>query len=333
MGGGYSSVSKVVIVGKSAHPEADVDYTFAQVLVDKPGVDYGSNCGNMLAAVGPFALENALVSDGIATGDSATVRILNTNTNKLIRATFPTATVDGRAVPDLKGEFSIDGVAGTHARVVLDFLAPEGSRTGTLFPTGHKVEQLALPRGSVPVTLMDCGNPCVFVRAADVGLGDTPSILPPQLTGTPALALLDDIRNAAAVAMGLVPDLAAAASKKAVPKVCVVSPPHDNEVLSGSVVKAADVDLVVRCISSGDPHRALPITAALCTAAAAQVPGTIVAECTKPKSAAAGGIVIGHASGTIEVDADLVEKEGALHVPQARVFRTARKLFEGRVFA
>jgi 2-methylaconitate cis-trans-isomerase PrpF len=275
--------------------------------------------------VGPFALENGLVGPRDSEGLNL-VRIYNTNTRKVIHARFPV--YPGTAEANLEGEYAIDGVSGSHARITLDFLNPEGSRTGKLFPTGSVTDTLSLPGESVTATLMDCGNPCVFVLASELGIN--PTILPSEFT--PAmLARLDALRNAAAVQMGLVNTLEEAAAKKAVPKVCIMSAPATHTVLSGATVGAGDVDVVVRCMSSGDPHRALPITASLCTAAAAHVPGTVVHSVLGGR--VGDGIVIGHASGTIGVDADVVKgDDGELHVPTARVFRTARKLFEGNVF-
>lgn len=254
----------------------------------------------------------------------AVVRILNVNTGKIIHARFPAS---GRQA-NLEGDFAIDGVSGFHARITLDFVNPEGSRTGVLLPTGNVVDTLDVPGCRIQATLMDCGNPCVFVLASDLGMD--PVILPPALErDKDMLGRLNDIRNAAAVKMGLVDTPEKAQAQKSVPKVCIVSASIPHTVLSGARIAEDDIDLVVRCISSGDPHRALPITAALCTAAAAQVEGSLVQRVAKRRQ---GGIVIGHASGTIEVDADLVEEGGELHVPLARVFRTARKLFEGKVF-
>lgn len=255
------------------------------------------------------------------------MRILNTNTGKLIHSRFP---ADGqRAI--LGGDYAIDGVSGSHARITLDFVNPEGSRTGVLLPTGSVIDDLELPNNSgiVRATLMDCGNPCVFVLAQDLGID--PTILPPDLEKDKGmLRRLDYIRNAAAVKMGLVTTLDAAQAAKSVPKVCIVSRAAEHTVLSGATIAAHEVDLVVRCTSSGDPHRALPITAALCIAAAAQVQGSLVHSVTRPRD---DGITIGHASGTITVDADMTDEgDGKLHVPRARVFRTARKLFEGQVF-
>lgn len=255
------------------------------------------------------------------------MRIFNTNTNKVIHARFPI--YPGTRDAALEGDFAIDGVSGTHARITLDFISPEGSRTGKLMPTGNVVDDLSYPGGSIKATLMDCGNPCVFILASDLGI--EPTLLPADFTPE-TLKRLDDIRNAAAVKMGLVPSLEAAQARNSVPKVCIMSPKSPHTVLSGSTVRAEQIDLVTRCISSGDPHRALPITASLCTAAAAHVEGSIVHRVLSGDRVS-DGIVIGHASGTIAVDADVVMgDDGLLHVPKARVFRTARKLFEGNVF-
>lgn len=275
--------------------------------------------------MGPFALENGLVTPRDDAGQNL-VRIFNTNTNKVVHARFPL--IPGTREANLEGDYAIDGVAGTHARISLDFISPEGSRTGRLLPTGNVVDELELPGGSIGVTLMDCGNPCVFVLASALGIN--PTTLPADFS-RPMLERLDALRNAAALRMGLVDTLEAAGARKSVPKVCIMSPKSTHAVLSGATVREDQIDLVTRCISSGDPHRALPITAALCTAAAAHVPGTIVHQVVRG-SRVADGIVIGHASGTITVDADVVAGDDGLGVPTARVFRTARKLFEGNVF-
>lgn len=243
----------------------------------------------------------------------------------MIHALFPA----NGTTPLLSGNYAIDGVSGTHARISLEFLNPQGSRTGKLLPTGQVVDTLDLgSHGTVSASLLDCGNPCAFVLASDVGLSGTE--LPSQIHGD-VLAKLNALRNAAAVKMGLARTLDEAERKRSVPKVVVLSAPVEHEVLSGATLREDEVDIVGRCISSGDPHRALPITAALCTAAAAQVPGTLVEQLARMGNGK-DGIVIGHASGTIAVDAEVQERDGEWEVPMASVFRTARKLFEGRVF-
>ncbi|KAI1387016.1 PrpF protein [Hypoxylon trugodes] len=310
MGGGISSLSKVCIVGPSpeSDTEADVDYTFVSLGIKEPSIDYSSNCGNMSSAVGPFAVDSGLVPIP-ADATEATVRIRNTNTGKLINATFPV--VGGEAAAD--GDYSIDGVAGTAARVRLDFIKPGGSRTGKLLPTGDPTDRVA----GVRATLIDAGNPCVFVAAADLGVDGTLSSQ--QIDENTALKeKLETIRREAAVRMGLsktVDDVPGS-----VPKIGFVSRPNDVSV--GNVV--------VRAMSVGQPHKAIPVTVALAVAAASKIPGTTVEECVvKSESGDQQGIDINHASGKLNVDA-VYDSEGQLEA--ATVFRTARRLMEGRVF-
>jgi 2-methylaconitate isomerase len=165
MGGGISSLSKAAVIGPPTRPGADVDYTFAQVAVDRPVVDLGANCGNLSSAVGPFAVDEGLCprADG-----AALVRIHNTNTGGLIHARF--AVRDGRA--ETRGELSIPGVAGTGSPVRLDFLDPGGARTGRLLPTGRPVDEVELGgAGRFRLSLVDAAAPVAFVAAADHDVG------------------------------------------------------------------------------------------------------------------------------------------------------------------
>jgi hypothetical protein len=191
MGGGISSLSKVCVIAPSTRKDADLDYTFAQVQIREPRVDYRGNCGNMSSAVGPFAMDEGLVR---AEGDMATVRIYNTNTKKLIHATFPLHD----NLPRYDGDLVIPGVAGSGAPVRLDFIAPGGATTGKLLPTGHPVDTVDVPGvGRIAVSMVDAGNAAVFLRAADLGLNGTE--LPEQLeTDTALLARLQAIRQCAA---------------------------------------------------------------------------------------------------------------------------------------
>ena len=199
MGGGISSLSKVCILAPSDRADADIDYTFAQVQIRDPRVDYRSNCGNMSSAVGPFAVDEGIVRPN---GDTAVVRIFNTNTRKIIRSTFPLE--DGRAATD--GDLAIPGVAGTGAPVRLDFLAPGGATTGRLLPTGKPTDRLDVPGvGPIEVSMVDAANACVFVRARDLGL--TGRELPEELERDPALLeRLQSIRRQASIAMGIARD-------------------------------------------------------------------------------------------------------------------------------
>ena len=251
MGGGISSLSKVCILAPSDRADADIDYTFAQVQIREPRVDYRSNCGNMSSAVGPFAVDEGIVRPN---GDTAVVRIFNTNTQKIIRSTFPLE--DGRAATD--GDLAIPGVAGTGAPVRLDFLAPGGATTGKLLPTGRPTDRLDVPGvGPIDVSMVDAANACVFVRAGDLGL--TGRELPDELERDPALLeRLQAIRRQASIAMGIARDDAEARTIAAVPIIGFVAPPMDAPTLSGDPIAAAQVDLTARFLSNGQPHRALP---------------------------------------------------------------------------
>ena len=219
MGGGVSSVSKVCVVGPPSRTDADVDYTFAQVQVGEANVDYSGNCGNMSSAIGPFAVDEGLVA---ARGAEATVRIHNTNTNKIIHATFPVA--QERAL--VEGELSIPGVAGAGAPVRLDFLQPGGATTGTLLPTGRSHDTLDVAGHSfIEASMVDAANACVFVGAEDVGL--TGVELPAELESRPdVLETLAAIREAASVAMRITASLEEARARRLTPFVVVVSPPQ-----------------------------------------------------------------------------------------------------------
>ena len=319
MGGGISSLSKICVVGPSSHPDADVDYTFAAIGVRDDEVDFSSNCGNMTSAIGPFAVDSGLANAGETTGTSeATVRIHNTNTGKLIHSTFPVE--DGEAVAG--GDFTIDGVSGTASKINLAFLDPAGSKTGKLLPTGNVVDEF----DTVRATCIDVGNPCVFVRAADLDVEG--SILPDEIEAHPTLLKrLDSIRRQGAVAMGLCKDPASAPGS--IPKIAMLSSPTPHLLLSGQQLGKKDVDLVARALSVGQAHKAVPITVALALAAASKMRGSMVHEVTSKDPVDRDGITIGHSSGRLLVNAQF-NSQG--NITSASLFRTARRLMEGRVF-
>jgi 2-methylaconitate isomerase len=324
MGGGVSSLSKVCILAPSQRSDADIDYTFAQVMIKEARVDYKGNCGNMSSAVGPFAIDERLVQPN---GAMTTVRIFNTNTSKIIHGTFPVE--NGMARYD--GDLVIPGVSGSGAPIRLDFIQPGGATTGKLLPSGHVMDRLDVPGfGTLEASLVDAANAAVFVRAPEIGLIGCE--LPEQLEGRPdILALLDAIRCQASVRMGIAPDIESAARITSVPFVCFVSPPADSPTLSGEIVRRGDIDLAVRVISSGQPHRALPLTISLCTAVAARIGGTVVAEALSP-SAQDGALRLGMPSGILTVGADVAQENGAWVTHAGSFYRTARRLFDGRVW-
>ena len=325
LGGGISSLSKVAVVGPSARADADVDYTFGQVEVTRAVVDYRGNCGNISSAIGPFAIDEALTP---AREPITVVRIHNTNTRKLIHAHVPVEA--GQAA--VRGEFVLDGVPGTGARIALDFLDPGGAVTGQLLPTGHAQETLeAAGFGAITASLVDATNPMVFVRAKDLGLDGTEH--PEDLDARPGLpARLESIRAAAAVRMGLArtPEDAGRTSA-AVPKVAIVAPPAAYRTLAGATVEPDAVDLVARIVSMGKAHRAFALTGAMCLAVAARIPGT-VAHQAAALAGAAGDVRIGHPSGILPVAAAVTRRTDGSPIAQTvTVYRTARRLMEGFV--
>ncbi|CAL5872594.1 uncharacterized protein PFLUO_LOCUS6859 [Penicillium psychrofluorescens] len=319
LGGGISSLSKVCVVGPSTHPDGDVDYTFVSLGVKNSDVDYSGNCGNMSSAVGPFAVDYRLFALPDNNLDSVSVRIHNTNSGKIIRSSFPV--VDGEAAST--GDFAIDGVAGTAARVQLDFIDPAGSATGTMLPTGSVTDVF----DGVAATCIDVANPCVFVRAQDLDVDG--NLTPDAISAHPTLlSRLDSLRRQAGVKMGLAETPAAVPGS--IPKICLVASPSQTSVSKERNQTPAEVDLLARALSVGQPHKAVPITVALALAAAARVEGSTVADVIAGKKPVDGaGITIGHASGNLLVGAEF-KADGGL--ASATVFRTARRLFEGRIF-
>lgn len=319
MGGGLSSLSKAVIVGKSDHAGADVAYTFAQVAVDQPVVDFSGTCGNLSSAVGPFAVDEGLVtvSDG-----EACVRVYSTNSDKIYHAHF---TVEGgQTVED--GDFVIPGVAGSGARITLDYVDPGGALTGKLLPSGGVRDTIAVDGlGTVTVSLVDATNAVIFVAADD--LGYTATEHPDALDADPLfMGRMDEIRRKGAVMMGLAnrPEDAPLAA----PKVGIVAPPQAFEALDGTTYTPDDQDLTVRMISMERVHRAVPGTNVMGIAAAARIEGTI------PHSLATAGspLRVANPSGVIPVEADVVRHaDGGWHVNTISVYRTQRRLMEGSV--
>lgn len=325
MGGGVSSLSKVCVLGPPTRPDADLDYTFAQVLVTEPRVDYSGNCGNMSSAVGPFAIDEGMLPAAPKDGE-AVVRIHNTNTKKIIVSNFRVH--GGRA--EVEGELEIPGVAGTGAPVRLDFLDPGGAVTGRLLPTGNPVDTLEVPGlGAVEASLVDAANPCVFLDANALGL--TGIEMPEALERDRALLeRIAAIRAAASVAMRIAPTLEAARSKS-MPQIGFVSPAQDATTLSGEALVRTAADLTVRMISNGQPHRALPLTGSLCTAVAAGIKGTIPNRYATP--AVPGTLRLAMPSGVLTVGAEVVRDGDGWRAVKGSFFRTQRRLFEGWVYA
>jgi hypothetical protein len=324
LGGGSSSLSKVMVVERSERPGVDLDYRFGQVAVDRPLVDYSGNCGNLTAAIGPFGIASGLVQPQ---GSEARLTLFNSNTGKRIVASFALDAI-GQAV--VQGDYRLPGVAGSGAPIRLDFLEPGGAITGALLPSGQAQETLEVP-GQAPVqaSLVDASALVVFVRARDLGL--LGSELPAALSRQPAvLQRLEQLRLAGAVRAGLARDLREAAKRcRAMPKIAVVAPAADSPLLDGTVQPAAAADLLIRMISMEQPHNALPLTGGFCAAVAARIEGTLVSEALG-SGAHGAALRLGHPSGTLEVDAT-VERRDSWVAAAATAFRTARILMTGSV--
>lgn len=324
MGGGISSLSKAVVIGPATRPDADVDYLVAQVSVDQPLVDYGGTCGNLMAAVAVFAVEEGLAA---AAGSTATVRIHAVNTGKIIVAQVPL--LDG-AVQTV-GTFAVPGVDGHGAPIRLEFLDAGGTRTGRVLPTGNPIDLIDMGHSErIAASLVDAANPCVFVAAADVGL--TGAELPAALDADrAACARLEAIRAAAGVLMGFgaTPQDVSRHSQSS-PKVAIVAPALSMPTLDSTVVGAEAMDLSVRMVSIGKTHRAVPVTGALCVATAACIAGTVV-HAAAGAAPASGALRIGTPSGVVPAAAVISTGAQGLLVERAVAYRTARRLMEGRI--
>ncbi len=331
MGAATSSTSKVVIVSPSQRPGCDVDYLFGQVAIDRPLVDWSGNCGNLTAAVGPFALAQGWVA-GAPRDGTAVVRIWQANIGKRIVAHVPV--LDGEAVEE--GDFVLDGVAFPAAEIRIEFLDPggggeEGGEAGALFPTGRPVDTLEVPDvGRVDATLINAGNPTVFVLASALGLRGTE--LQARVNGDSALlAWSEAVRAQGALAMGLVASVAEASARRLhTPKIAFVAPPQPYTTSNGRALAASDMDLAVRMLSMGQMHHAVTGTGAVALAAACAIEGTL------PQRLLAADVDplrlrIGHPSGILRAGAQVRREGDAWTVEKAVMSRSARRLMEGWV--
>lgn len=293
IGGANALTSKVAIVSPSSEPDVDVDYLFAQLAPDSGIVDTRPNCGNMLAGVGPFAIEQGLLRAGDPT---TTVRIRNRNTGALVEALIQTP--GGQVTYD--GDASIPGVPGTAAPIELRFRNISGGKCGALFPSGARTEAI----DGVPVTLIDCAMPVILLNAASVGTDATAA--PATIDADSALmARLEALRLEAGRRMGL-----GDVSDSVVPKIALVGP-------------AADATLVTRYLMPRSVHKALAVTGGIAIAVAARIPGTVVHEVAARHD---GPVRVAHPSGVLDIALELA---GDSDVAWAGVLRTARRIFEG----
>jgi len=328
MGCATSSTSKVVIIGPSTRADCDVDYLFGAVSIDKPFIDWSGNCGNLTAAVGPFAVLHGLVKSARTAqrdADSVTVRIWQANLGAKIVARVPLR--DG--LPLESGDFVLDGVAFPSAGIDLEFIDPADT-AGGIFPTGRALDLLDVPGlGSVEASLVNAGNPAIFVEARALGL--TALELPADLNAdAELLARFESVRAVAAVAMGLAASPEEATSKRpATPKIAIVAPPSDYRSTAGVLIKSESMDLAARIVSMGKVHHAMTGTGSIALAVAAAIPGTTVHRVTR--GGRSGALRIGHAAGTIAVGAEVRREGDEWIVSKVGMTRSARILMSGFV--
>lgn len=325
IGGADPLTSKVAIIQPSSLKGIDVDYTFGQVSIDKPLVDYNSNCGNISSGVGPFAIDEGLVP---AVEPITKVTIFNTNTKKIIEAEVPVK--DGKALT--QGDCEIPGVPGKGAKIMLNFPNCDGSKTGALLPTGNPKDTLQLLDGStIDVSYVDAAAPAVFIKAQDLGLTGTE--LPSDIEGNEILSeTLEYIRAKTAELFGFVKSYKEAATlSPTVPKIIFVGAATTFKTLNDSQIEERKISLVARQISMQKMHKAYPVTGGICTSTAALIEGTVVNEVYENNSDE-GTIVIGHPSGTMEFNIGLQKVENEFKLTRAAVARTSRRIFEGLVY-
>ncbi|ETJ89908.1 putative AcnD-accessory protein PrpF [Vibrio parahaemolyticus 970107] len=325
MGGATSSTSKTVIVSRSSRDDHDVDYLFGQVSIDKPFVDWSGNCGNLSAAIGPFAIHAGLIpQERIPENGIVTVRVWQMNISKTILVHVPI--VNGFVQET--GEFELDGVTFPAAEIQVDFVDPAAGE-GSMFPTGNLVDDLVVPDvGTFNATFINAGIPTIFIDAESIGYQGT-ELQDDINNDDAALAMFESIRAHGALKMGLISELEEAQTRQHTPKVAFVSKPKSYQSSSGKAVNESEIDVLVRALSMGKLHHAMMGTAAVAIASAACVPGTLV------NLAAGGGekesVTFGHPSGTLKVGAQAKQTEQGWVVQKAIMSRSARILMEGFV--
>ena len=325
LGGADTLTSKLAIIGPATKEGADVDYTFGQVSITDPFVDYGGNCGNISSAVGPFAIDMGLVEP---VEPVTTVRIHMTNTGRILTAQVPVK--GGKAA--VEGDFAIDGVPGTGARITLDWSDVVGGITGRLLPTGSPKDVIQAGGKAYTVSVVDAGNVVVFIRAEELGLTGTET--PAQIDGDAALMdRIEEIRGKVCQKIGLVERWEDAKQVTPYqPFFAMVSPPAAHTCFNGIRVEADQVDVVSRLTFMLKMHKAYPVTGTVATGAVARVKGSVVWDLLSEKAREEEVLRIGHPSGIIPIEALADSGEEDTQIKKLGVYRTARMIMEGQVY-
>lgn len=326
LGGADPLTSKFALIGPPTRRDADVDYTFAQVSVTQPIVDWRGNCGNISAAVGPFAIDEGLVD---AKEPETVIRIHQTNMKRIIIAKVPVK--DGKA--KVEGNYAIPGVPGTGAKITLDFYDFGGSLTGKLLPTGNVKDWLKIDdMGTVEVSVVDAANPVVFIRAKDLGLKGTEN--PMEIDADKSLLeRVERIRGTIAQLIGLVEDWKEAASQSPyIPFIALIREPTSYASwTTGERVRSEQIDVVSRLIFMGVAHKTYPVTGTVATGVSAKMPGSIVYEAVPEEALERTEVRIGHPAGVITTEVEMTGKEPEFVIKRAVVGRTARRIMDGYV--
>ena len=324
LGGGVSSNSKVAVISPSDDPRYDVVYYFGQVAVDKPYVDFIGNCGNISSAVAPFAIDEGFVP---AVEPFTTVRIHQQNTDKLIIARVR---VENGKFQE-SGDYEIPGINGTGSRIALHFVDPGGSLTGKLLPTGNVLDVLkdVDGLGDIECSIVDAGNPLIFVDAAQLDI-DARNL---SCFDENRVAVgLESIRARAAVLLGFAEnEQQASIMSQAVPKIAVVSAPQSYSAMDGEKIARSDMDVLIRCLSMGVLHKALPGPAAICAAGAAKISGSVVNKALDDNHPGGEILRFGHPTGVMEAGSKIEGRDISFHYQESTIFRTARRIMEGKV--
>lgn len=329
LGGGRLISSKLAIIGPASVAGADLDYTFAQVQVGPDLIDYEGNCGNILAGVGPFAIDAGLVR-GVAEPVTE-VRIHNTNTRRIITARVP---VRGRRAR-VDGDFHVAGVPGSGAPIEMDFSDTAGAKTGSLLPTGHASEELLLAGGTgIELSVCDFANTVVFVRASSVGLnGSEP---PSAIDASAAIGrALREIRGRVAVRLGFATSWQEAdAQSPLLPMVALISRPRAGGRAGAPASQDGEADVCARLYFMNRMHETMSGTAACCLAAASRIPGSVVHRQLDERALARTELRIGHPGGVMAVNVERqpVPEGAPIRFARVTLTRTARKLMDGVLY-
>ena len=321
MGGGVSSVSKCVIISPSERDDADIDYNFIQIAIDKPIAEWNNNCGNLSGAVGPYAVQEGIIKP--KEGENL-VRIYQVNTDKIIHSTFQVK--DGK--PLIEGDYSIAGVHGAWSKVRLDYIEPGGSGTGKLLPTGNVIDEIEIKdNGKIKVIIVDAATPLVYLLAEDIGLKGTET--PDELDAkTDKMNLIQKIRRKSAHIIGLSNSENEAPMNT--PRIGIVTSPKDYVSLDKTKISSNDQDITTRMFSMEKTHKAIMGTAGVNIGVAAAIDGTIPNK-VKRKNSDPLELRAGNPSGIMTAGAIIENKNGKPFAKSAIFFRTFRPLMRGEV--